>query len=92
MNSKSNNDTEPYKTWECTSLTEFLKQHGEVKTHIEILKAYEEGNFQSQIENRYTKALITLKRFPEYANFNLRLSDYSEKCLIHKSRQIFLSL
>ena len=88
INSKCNNDTEPYRVWNCIMLTNFLQENGEAATHIEILRAYEEGNFQrSGGENKYTKALRALYLMPEYASFDWRRSNYDKDCPIQAARK-----
>jgi hypothetical protein len=42
INSKANNDTEPYMTWECTSLTNLLIEKGEKQLELEILKEFDD--------------------------------------------------
>ena len=87
VTSKCNNDTEPVKEWECTHLTEILKAEGLQAAEIAILRAYEEGNFQSTGDNKYTRALRSLFQFPEYANFDWRKSNYDEGCPIQAARK-----
>ena len=63
INSKSNNDTEPFRTWHCKPLTSLLINEGKDALDIAILKDYEEGIFQStrSVVNKYTNALRTLE-------------------------------
>lgn len=86
---KCNNDTAPVKQWHCTYLSNVLKEHGEDVADIAILRAYEEGNFQStsSVHNKWTAALEVLKDMPEYANFNWRNSDYEDNCPIQVARK-----
>ena len=50
---------------ECESLTEILQKEGREALDIEILKEYDNGNFQKG-SNKYTRALKVLRHFPEY--------------------------
>jgi len=59
-----------YVYWECHPLTKTLKEKGQKALEIEILRAYEEGNFQSGTQNKYTRALKILRHMPEYEKFN----------------------
>jgi hypothetical protein len=79
LTSKCNNDTEPVKRWECTSLSEIAKNKGEDAAHLEIMREYENGNFQSTCDNKYTRALRVLKAMPEYKSFNWRLGGIGEE-------------
>jgi len=62
-----------YHYWECTSLSNILKEKGRDAVDIEILKTYEEGSFQGG-SNKYTKALKVLRYIfgGEYKKFNWR--------------------
>ena len=77
----SSNNVSPrtYNWWHCTSLTSFLKEHGKTALDIEILKQYENGNFQPGTKNKYSRAAERLKRMPEYANFNWRCGGMGEE-------------
>jgi len=88
LNSKCNNDTEPFKVWHCTSLTTILVNEGREACDIAILKDYEEGIFQSadSVNNKYTNALKVLRSMEEYKNYNWRLSNYEDNCPIRKNR------
>lgn len=63
-----------YRT-EWPYFTKILKEKGKEETEIEILKAYEEGNFQDG-KNKYTKALEVLYYVfgEEYKKYDWRLS------------------
>jgi len=84
---KCNNDTEPVKKWECTSLSEILKEKGQKAVEIEILKAFEDGQFQSSGDHKYTRALRSLQQMPVYKNFNWRNTSYKEGCPIEAARK-----
>jgi hypothetical protein len=86
VTSKCNNDTAPVKTWHCTYLDQFFPDIELVE--INILKAFEEGNFQctNSINNKYTKALKSLHNMPEYTQFNWRNSDFDKNCPIQAAR------
>ena len=89
INSKSNNDTEPFRTWHCKPLTSLLINEGKDALDIAILKDYEEGMFQStrSVVNKYTNALITLEEMEEYNNYNWRLSNYTDDDPIRINRR-----
>lgn len=72
--SKCNNDTEPPRWWNCTMLTDILKEEGQAAAELSLLKAFESYNFQSadSIDNKFTRALRVLEEMPEYAAFNWR--------------------
>lgn len=71
----------------CKSLTKLFNEKGKEALEIEILKEYENGNFQAGSENKYTNLLLKLKNTPEYEKFNWRLSQYTNECPIQKNRQ-----
>lgn len=87
LKSKANNDSEPVRLWECTSLTKLLQEQGETALHIEILKEYEGGMFQSTGDNKYTRALRVLRSIPEYQNFNWRNSTFDDNDPINANRK-----
>lgn len=87
LNSKANNDTSPFRTWECKSLSDFLQKNGEGELQIEIMKEYENGTFQSQGNNKWTRSLRALRQMDEYKAFNWRLSDYADACPINAARK-----
>jgi hypothetical protein len=60
-----------YEEFECPSLTKILKDEGQEKLDIEILKEFESGNFQGSI-GKYTRPLAILRHLPEYADFDWR--------------------
>ncbi|OGP24993.1 MAG: hypothetical protein A2X99_02300 [Deltaproteobacteria bacterium GWB2_55_19] len=63
--------------WECTSLSQILVEQGREAVDLEILEAYESGDFQGG-NNKWTRALVVLRRMPEYAQFNWRGEPYDE--------------
>lgn len=69
--------------WKCTSLSEILIEQGREAVDLEILKAYESGDFQGGA-NKYTKALEALWTLPEYQSFNWRGEPFDE---IHERRK-----
>ena len=89
----SSNNVYPkdYEYWECHPLTKTLREKGKEKTEIDILKAYEEGNFQAGTENKYTRALKILRYLPEYKKFNWNQGklgeDRSELERLRKSKE-----
>lgn len=70
---------------ESFSLSKILKQQGQKALDIEILKAYEGGNFQRG-NNKYTRALHILRHLSEYKNFNWRLEGL-KRGKISKNRE-----
>lgn len=72
LNSTCNNvRPRTYYYQECTSLSKILTEQGREALDIEILKAYESGNFQKG-NNRYTSALKRLRNHPKYKLFDWR--------------------
>lgn len=67
-----------YEYFECKSLNKILIEQGRMALDIEILKEYEQGNFQRG-NNRYTSALKRLQNMPEYEKFNWRSNDFNWK-------------
>jgi hypothetical protein len=62
-----------YQVWECLPLTKTLQERGKDELDLEILKAYEGGEFQGG-NNKYTKALkvLTYLFAEEYKKFDWR--------------------
>src|SRR3990167_8624037 len=87
IKSKCNNDTEPVRELESSYLTKILLTEGVEAAQLSIMKAYEEGNFQSTAENKYTNALRCLHENPEYEKFNWRNKTYKEGCMIEAARE-----
>ena len=58
--------------WDSISLTKTYQEQGQVGLDIELLKAYESGNFQAGSKNKYTRALEVLRHFEEYKRFSWR--------------------
>lgn len=71
LRSCSNNVTPKYyysqKNW---YLSNILETQGRDAADIAILLAYEEGNFQPGVQNRYTRALDYLRSRAEYADYD----------------------
>jgi len=88
INSHSNNDTADYHYWKCEGLTKIYQEKGQKELDIEILKEYEEGNFQSSIKNKYTRALKVLYYVlkAEYNLFNWRTGDFQARETFRKSQ------
>lgn len=78
INSKSNNDTAPYTEQEFPYFSKILQEKGLTAVEIEILKNFEEGNLQSSLNNKYTRALKILwyVLVEEYKNFNWRNNNF----------------
>jgi len=70
----ASNNVYPRTFEECESyfLSKILQEQGQQALDIEILNAYEEGNFQRG-SNKWTRAWHILKHMPEYKDFNWRL-------------------
>lgn len=80
VGSSNNIVPKDYSEWECHSLSKILQNGGKDALEVEILKAYECGNFQGRSVRKYVNALERLyydKRFcDEYKKYNWR-NDYS---------------
>ncbi len=78
-----------YTKREVSYFTKILNEQGKEAVEIELLKAYEKGNFQKGTENKYTRALEILKFLykEEYALFDWRIDNTpygSEEYKSHK--------
>jgi len=64
--------------WKAPILSNILKEKGKQEAEIEILKAYEGGEFQAGVKNKYYKALRVLYYVygEEYKNFNWRNNNF----------------
>ncbi len=73
MITSASNNVRPhyYEKWECYLISKTLQENGQGACDLEILKAYESGDFQGG-SNKYTRALEVLFHFPEYEKFNWR--------------------
>lgn len=60
---------------ESSYCTKILQEQGEEAFDIDILKAYQSGNFQGG-SNKYTRALKVLRHMPEYKAFDWRQDDW----------------
>ncbi len=63
---------------ESTYLSKILKEKGRQALDIDILKAYESGEFQGG-QNKYTRALEVLRHMPTYQAFDWHNGDYKIK-------------
>jgi len=61
---------------ESSPLSKILNEKGKKALDLEILKAYEEGDFQPGTQNKYTRALKILRHMPEYKKFNWRTAQH----------------
>ena len=70
-------------------LSDILQTEGETALIVDLLRAYEEGNFQEGTPNKYSKAIERLRYNPEYAAFNWRNKNYElgENCPIEQARK-----
>ncbi len=68
----------PHK-WECYPLSKILQENGRESLDLEILKSYEERNFQAGRQNKYTRALKVLRHLPEYPKFDWRTIEDREE-------------
>lgn len=66
-----------YSVFECESLGEILREKGRGSLDIEILREYEQGNFQNGT-NKYVKAFKILRYVfkEEYKRFDWRLDNF----------------
>jgi len=88
LTSTSNNvSPRTYKEWHCQGLTEILQNSGETELNFELLKEYENGNFQEGTPNKWSTAIKRLKYSKEYKAIAWRLSDYSDNCPIQAARR-----
>lgn len=61
---------------EAPYFNRILKEQGLAAVELSILKAYESGDFQPGVQNKYTRAFRVLIHMPEYAEFNWRNEPY----------------
>ena len=64
-----------FREWLCDDLGHTLNALGEDAFNLEILKAYEEGNFQEGVSNKFSRAIKVLRNSDEYKKFNWRLQQ-----------------
>lgn len=57
-------------------LSNILESQGKQAAEVAIVRAYEEGNFQSPTPNRYTQILDRLQIMPEYAAYDWRNNNH----------------
>lgn len=76
-----------YKERENQFCTEILQNKGMEALNLDLLKAYESGEFQPGIENKWSRAITRLKNTEEYKKYNWRISDYSDNCPIQAARK-----
>jgi len=67
-----------FEDWEIKKLSALLKEKGIDAVELEIMKAYEEGNFQSS-SGKYVRALKVLEHMPEYKEFNWRIGGVNSE-------------
>ena len=77
-----------YDKWESPSLSKILVEQGKEAVDVEILKSFEEGNFQGGT-NKFTKALKVLRYVyaDEYAKFNWRTNNAPYGSKEHKDHR-----
>jgi len=80
VKSHSNNDTASPSEWENPFFTKILVEEGLRAVEIELLKTYEEGNFQGG-SNKYTKAMKVLRYVygDEYQKFSWNVWNEPEE-------------
>ena len=61
--------------WMCEGFTKILNTKGQKALDIEMLKQYDNGNFQPGTPNKYSRAVKRLHLMPEYKDFDWRYSD-----------------
>lgn len=74
--------------WGCESLSLILATQGLDAVQLEIFKEYEQGNFQTTGDNKYTRALSNLRSLPEYADYNWRGEPYDVICANRKTHEL----
>lgn len=67
-----------FEEWHAERLSKILQEKGLEACEVEILKQYENGNFQKS-NNKYTRALQVLRHFPEYKLFDWRPDGNEER-------------
>lgn len=88
----SSNNVYP-KDWseeECISLSKILQEQGKEKLDIEILKEFENGNFYSCLNNKYTRALKILKFVfgEEYKKFDWKTPSITDDKAFKDNREM----
>lgn len=75
----SSNNVSPkdYDPWECPSLTKILAEEGQEAFDLEVFREYESGMFQGG-NNKWTRALMVLRKMPEYKEFVWYGEPYEE--------------
>lgn len=62
INASANNICPHHFEWgKCESLTNLLKEKGMTELELALMRDFEEGNFQSSLNLKYTRALKVLK-------------------------------
>jgi len=93
INSHSNNDTSPFHYWECSPLSDILKNEGENALNVAILKDYLDGTFQTSSLNKWNKALLILNYVlneemkPYIYNWNLKHAEIEKIRLLRESKE-----
>jgi len=84
----SSNNVYPkyYNEWECKTLSDILQSDGMDSLNYELLKEYENGNFQEGNPNKWSKAIERLRKTEEYSLYNWRNSNYDSNCPIQQAR------
>jgi len=76
-----------FREHESVYFNEILNKSGMDALNVSILKAYEEGNFQPGIPNKYSRAIDRLRHTEVYKKYSWRISDYSDNCPIQSARK-----
>lgn len=88
LTSTSNNvSPRHFREWECKTLSEILQNEGSGALDLELLKEYENGNFQPGNPNKWSTAISRLKQTKEYEKYSWRISDYGKDCPIQAARK-----
>jgi hypothetical protein len=58
--------------WHCSYYDNLTEKEKWAEVELDILEAYDKGNFQAGTQNKYTKALAILRKMPEYKQFDWR--------------------
>ena len=74
--------------WECTYFSNYPDRES---IELDILAAYESGEFQAGRQNKYTRSLNVLRHLPEYKRFDWR-NNWEESQKNRKNKAEFNSL
>jgi hypothetical protein len=58
--------------WHCSYYDKLMQTEDWQAVELDILEAYISGNFKSGVKNKYSRAVMFLRRMPEFAKFDWR--------------------